>query len=59
MTAEEYENHISTSVNHFYEKLLKLKYLMHTNTAKSIAEIRHLYMEEFLDEFIIEWNGHR
>lgn len=59
ITAEEYENHISTSVNHFYEKLLKLKYLMNTNTAKSIAEIRHLYMEEFLDELIIEWNGHR
>lgn len=59
MTAEEYENHTSTSVNHFYEKLLKLKYLMNTDTAKSIAEIRHLYMEEFLNEFIIEWNGHR
>lgn len=57
MTAEEYENHISTSVNHFYEKLLKLKYLMNTDTAKSIAENRHLYMEEFLDEFINEWNG--
>lgn len=57
MTAKEYENHISTSVNHFYEKLLKIKYLMNTNTAKSIAENRHLYMQEFLDEFHKEWNG--
>ncbi len=57
MTAEEYEIHISTSVNHFYEKLLKLKYLMNTDTAKSIAENRHLFMEEFLDKFINEWNG--
>jgi uncharacterized protein len=57
MTGEEYENHISTSVNHFYEKLLKLKYLMNTETAKSIAEKRHSYVEEFLDEFINEWNG--
>lgn len=59
MTAEEYENHISTSVNHFYEKLLKLKYLMNTDTAKLIADNRHAYMEEFLDEFINEWDGNR
>jgi uncharacterized protein len=59
MTTEEYENHISTSINHFYEKLLKLKYLMNTDTAKSIAENRHKYLEEFLGEFINEWNGNR
>lgn len=57
MAAEEYENHISTSINHFYEKLLKLKGLMNTDTALSIAENRHAYMEEFLGEFMNEWNG--
>jgi uncharacterized protein len=59
MTADEYEKHISTSINHFYEKLLKLKNLMNTDTAKSIAENRHLFMEEYLDEFISEWNSTR
>ncbi len=57
MTAEEYQNHAGTSINHFYEKLLKLKNLMNTDTAISIAEHRHAYMEEFLSEFINEWNG--
>lgn len=57
MTAKEYEQHESTSINHFYEKLLKLKNLMNTNTGILIAENRHAYMEEFLAKFIDEWNG--
>jgi len=57
MTAEEYENHISSSINHFYEKLLKLKNLMNTDTAKLFAEKRHVFLEEYLDEFMSEWEG--
>lgn len=57
MTAKEYENHTSSSINHFYEKLLKLKDLMNTETAKSLAEKRHAFIENYLDEFISEWNG--
>ncbi len=57
MTAKEYEKHESTSINHFYEKLLKLKNLMNTDTGKLIAENRHAYMEEFLAKFMDEWNG--
>ena len=55
--AKAYANHPSPTINHFYEKLLLLKDLMNTNTAKKIAEYRHKYMEEFLKEFMSEWEG--
>ncbi|MFA6594568.1 MAG: HD domain-containing protein [Candidatus Buchananbacteria bacterium] len=54
---EQYKNSQSPVVNHFYEKLLLLKELMNTATAKKIAEKRHKVMEEFLEEFLKEWEG--
>lgn len=57
MNSKEYYDNKGTSINHFYEKLLKLKDLMNTETAKKKAEHRHKYMEEFLKEFYDEWDG--
>jgi len=56
-TAEQYKNNVTPTINHFYEKLLLLKDLMNTNTAKKMAERRHKFMEKFLDEFFKEWKG--
>ena len=55
-TKEDYLNSKSHTVNHFYEKLLLLKDRMHTNSARGIAEIRHSYMLDFLDEFHKDWS---
>ncbi len=52
---EQYKNSKGPTVNHFYEKLLLLKDLMNTETAKEIAEDRHKFMEQFLDQFFKEW----
>ncbi|SMC35994.1 HD domain-containing protein [Moheibacter sediminis] len=52
------ENPEMTTVQHFYDKLLKLKDLMNTNSARKIAEERHQYLEEFLGRFYKEWEGH-
>lgn len=57
MTEREYREGQSSAVHHFYEKLLKLKELMNTETAKAIAEERHAFMEEYLMKFFEEWEG--
>ena len=54
---EEYRNKERHSINHFYEKLLKIKDTINTETAREIAIERTKYMENFLDEFYKEWKG--
>lgn len=59
MTKEEYRKSTAPSLNHFYEKLLLLKDRMNTKTGKEMAEHRHQFMEQFLDEFYAERNGEK
>ncbi|MCX8183931.1 MAG: HD domain-containing protein [Crenarchaeota archaeon] len=46
-----------STIDHFYEKLLKLKNSLNTETARRIAEERHAFMEAFLSRFLKEIEG--
>ncbi|HUS85996.1 MAG TPA: HD domain-containing protein [Bacteroidales bacterium] len=53
---EEYAGTKTTTINHFYEKLLLLKDRMNTVTGSALAKERHEFMERFLDQFFRECN---
>ncbi len=59
LTKEEYKQNTNPTLNHFYEKLLLLKDLMNTGKGKKMAEERHLFMENYLEQFYLEWEGKR
>jgi uncharacterized protein len=54
ITKQEYKFKHTTSINHFYEKLLLLKDKMNTNTGKIMAKERHEFMIAFLNQFFTE-----
>jgi uncharacterized protein len=56
-TKVEYIKSESSTINHFYEKLLLLKDRMNTKTARKIAKERHKFMIRYLKRFFEEWEG--
>lgn len=57
LSKEEYKKGGQPSINHFYEKLLLLKDLMNTETGRALAEQRHAFMEQYLQQFFEEVSG--
>jgi len=54
---EEYKNAKGTTLNHFYEKILLLKDRLNTESARALAEERHKYVADFVERFLLEWEG--
>ena len=56
MTRDDYRDlRHETIINHFYEKLLKIKPMLNTKAAQQIAAHRQQVMLDFLHEFKDEW----
>ena len=57
MTKEQYKSSTAPTINHFYEKLLLRKDRMNTQTGTEVAEQRHQFMEQYLEQFYAESDG--
>jgi len=57
ITREEYKTTEAPSINHFYEKLLKLKDMMYTKLGRKMAKRRHRFLNLYLKHFFKEWKG--
>ncbi|WP_254245133.1 HD domain-containing protein [Hymenobacter sp. BRD67] len=54
---EQYQQSTAPTINHFYEKLLHLKDRLHTPAARRLAARRQQFMEDFLAQFLREWDS--
>lgn len=54
---DSYKKSTGTTLNHFYEKLFLLKDRMNTKSGRKLADERHRFMEEFVEQFLKEWDG--
>jgi len=52
-----YKKKKGTTFNHFYEKLFLLKDRLNTQAAKSLAQGRHDFMQEYVNRFLKEWDS--
>jgi uncharacterized protein len=55
----EYAQAKTTSYNHFHDKILLLKDRMTTDAGRRVADGRHRFVEEYLEQFKAEVNGER
>ncbi|MCY1565415.1 HD domain-containing protein [Staphylococcus pettenkoferi] len=53
---DEIQSLTPSAIQHFYEKLFKLRDLMHTKSGRALAEQRHQFMKQFVETFLTEWN---
>ncbi len=56
-STDTYKQSESSTLHHFEEKLFRLKDLLNTATARTIADSREAYMREFVQKFLDEWDG--
>jgi uncharacterized protein len=54
---ESYRKSESSTLHHFYEKLLLLYDRLHTDTAKELGAGRNTFMKQYLEQFYVEWHG--
>jgi uncharacterized protein len=54
---EEYKTTEAPSINHFYEKLIKLKDMMYTKLGRKMAKRRHRFINLYLKQFFKDWKG--
>ena len=54
---ENYKKSDAPTINHFYEKLLLLRDQMQTPSGKRLAEQRHEFMLQYLEQFYAEGNA--
>ncbi|MBU4228182.1 HD domain-containing protein [bacterium] len=57
ITKEKYKTTQAPSINHFYEKLLKLKDMMYTKLGRKMAKRRRRFLNLYLKQFFKEWKG--